>query len=419
MNPVALRRTLFSLLAVVVSVFAYVVLRQLGNDPDILPGKSAGLIAAVETTPDGSKIVLISPDGTIKDVPGHQSGKRDIDPQWRSDGQRLFFTSDREENTFHIFRFRPEAGESERRSLGSNSRSTPIFGPAGHPKANEDGIITSRGQVLEYQPRDGTTYQLLPPQTMGAAAEADGSGGTVDAFSAIYSRIGTSFKSARYGKDRALVVAVMRREEGEVLVVQSLEQVTDPGTGQKRIPRPIPVIAGASVDFDIAPSGEIFATVLDFQWVDGNTIPEEFIKNGRATVPYRHGMIMFDPSAENGGVAVLFQSEDDATAVSSPRVSPDGKTLLWVMGEVGEGDAFEPKSLFIAGLPPGVGGQPTQIATGPIREPAWYPSSDQVLFVQSQDRQSALFRLPITGGEPTRVTPEGRSFRSPTVSPQL
>lgn len=418
MNPVALRRTLFSLLAVVVSVFGYVLLRQIGNDPDILPGKSVGLIAAVETTTDGTKIVLISPDGTIKDVPGHVSGKRDADPQWRADGQRLFFTSDREENTFHIFRYRPEAGESERRSLGSNSRSTPIFGPAGHPKANDDGIITSRGQVLEYQPRDGTTYQLLPPQTMGAAAEADGSGGTVDAFSAIYSRIGTSFKTARYGKNREQVIAVMRREEGEVLVVQSLAQVSDPESGQKRIPRPIPVIAGTSVDFDVSPTGEIFASVIGFQWVDGNNIPEDFIKNGRVTVPYKNGMIMFDPTAENEGVAVLFQSADDSAAVSNPRVSPDGKTLLWVMGTVGDGEAFEPKALFIAGLPPGAGGQPTQIATGPIREPVWYPSSDQVLFVQSQDRQSALFKVPITGGDPTRITPEGRSFRNPAISPQ-
>lgn len=400
---------------ILLGVGAYVLVQRYGNDPDLLPGTSPGMIAAEEILDRGSRIVILKEDGAVTEVPGYPEGKRDIEPSWRPDGGRLFFASDREANTFHIFRWRPDGGDPERRSIGSNSRSAPVFGFKDHPKANESALITARGQVLEYFPRDGKTFQVLPPAI--GAVQTEEEGGNVDAFSAIYSRIGTSFKTAMWGKNREVVVAIMKREEGEVLMVQQLGLVEDKETGRKIPLPPRAVMAGASIQFDMDSQGRVIAAIQDFQWLDPTKIPEEFIEKGVAKKPFQNAMIFFDSNVFDKAPEIVFAS-DNENALGDPKISPTGDALAFTTGRFDYTNGYEPQGLVTGTFPPTQSAEIKPIAEGFVRDPAWFPKGDKLVFVRSEGGDRAVFVVSASGGDAKRISPEGRNFARPTVSPQ-
>ena len=76
------------------------------KDPDLpLENDTAGMIAALQLGEEGNQVVVFTKEGELRKSPGYQPGKNDKELTWRPDGNRLFFTSDREETSFHVYRW--------------------------------------------------------------------------------------------------------------------------------------------------------------------------------------------------------------------------------------------------------------------------------------------------------------------------
>ena len=92
-------------------------------------------------------------------------------------------------------------------------------------------------------------------------------------------------------------------------------------------------------------------------------------------------------------------------AVSSPRLSPSGDSLLYVLAAA---DWEENKRISHIWLQPTVGGNPNQLTHGERGEssPRWSPDGTQIAFVacRGDDEHNQVYLLPIDGGEARRLT---------------
>lgn len=425
MNSKVKKTAAIGLLAVAVAIGGYQAIRWLGDDPDLLPGDSVGMIAAVEYLPQDSKVVVFKPDGTMFEFP-HKDGAQEKSPIWRTDGQRLFFLSNRDEDTFHIYRWRPGDADASRRSLGATNRSEPWFGPVNDPNANKTALITSRGLIMEYDPKTGNTFQLVPP---GKAIGSNAGNESKDArFSGAYAAMGRAFTKARWAGSRKWIIAIVQRNVGEVLVAQDMEMK---GEGEDaKLPPPFPVVAGESVDFDVAEDGTVVASVRGFRWflpdyedaqppedVIEQFIPEQFRAGGKITTPYLNGMMAFNPTA-GGQLQVLFASPDDKVAFGSPSISPDGKGIAFPVGPLA-GERFIPKTLSYYPI----GGNPQTdvrtLAKEGTESISWTADSNTVVYTKLDQGKRSLWKIAASGGDPIRISPEGRNIGSAVVSPQV
>ncbi|MCH8980120.1 MAG: PD40 domain-containing protein [Armatimonadetes bacterium] len=274
-------RTAAGIVAVAVLFGGYQVFKKWTMDPDIGSFESAGMIAAVEYTDDGGRIVLFDADGKKTEAPKWEKGVQDRDPVWRPDGGRIIFVSNRENQSYNIFRWNPAKDKVEQRTKGSISKSSPFFGPPGWPDLMNTGLITTGEAVLDFDQREQRTRRVLPPSSFENADEQ-----ATEQMDAAYDRIGTSFKSAKWGPDRKVIFAVMRREVGEVFLINYMVQIGDGPIG------PIPMIAGQDIQFDVAPDGTAIVAIKGFEFIDDQNVPPELIKNGRVYKPYRSSLLM-------------------------------------------------------------------------------------------------------------------------------
>ncbi|MCH7945491.1 MAG: PD40 domain-containing protein, partial [Armatimonadetes bacterium] len=270
-----------AIVAVALLFGGYKLFERWTMDPDIGKFESADMIAAVEYTDDGARIVLFDTDGNKTEAPDWKTGVQDQDPVWRPDGARIMFVSDRENQSYNIFRWNPAKGKVEQRTTGSISKSSPYYGPPGWHGLMNSGLITAGGVVLGFDQFEQRTWRVLPPTSFENADEQ-----AVEQMDAAYARIGTSFKSAKWGPDRKVVFAVMRREMDEVFLVSYMEQIGDGPIG------PVPMIAGRDIQFDVGPDGTAVVSIQGFEFIDDQRIPPEFVKDGRAYKPYRSSLLM-------------------------------------------------------------------------------------------------------------------------------
>lgn len=395
------------------AILALQFLLRVRQDPDILPGVSTGMIAALEYVDDGARVVIFDEKGTKTELPGWTAGVTDEAPVWRPDGQRLFFTSDRDEKTFQIFRWRPGGGEPEIRSVGSRSKGTPRFDPDPNAFANESALITSGGFVLEFNPRDGSTRQVLPPPTGAGDLGQTEEGGSGDQFGMFYSRIGESFIDARFAQDRRFVVGTMRRENGTVLVVQDFEP-----DAQGNLKPPSAVFAGENVWFDVSSQGWVVATIHFFQFVDPDNIPEEFIVDNRPKAPFKHGLILFNP-AEADSLRLVFATEDREQIPGTPVFSPDGSRVAIPVGKMGEDDQWTPSDLAVFGTvsnPPVV---TRLVRDATVRDVSWMPDGANVLFVKEIEGRGTIQKINLDSGNVSPLTQAAGDFGFPIASPQV
>lgn len=416
MNKKIAQRIAFAFLLVALLGGFYLWFRKAEKDLGDVIGGSANtkdLIAAVKFEENGSQVVLIKPDGTLVPSPGYVEGTTEREPVWRPDGNRLFFAADRENGAFNIYRWNPSRNDVEQRTSGSRTKGNLSFGPPG--TTSETGIMTAGGVVIEFNPRDGSTRQLLPPNANQRVATSEGEG-AVSQFDALYQNLGSSFKSAKFGKDRNFVIAVMRRDGGEVLILQDMRPREI--QGQKQIAPPIPIIAGERVDFDVAASGVVAVAVTDFQFVDRTNIPSEFIKNGVATPPYRHSLLFFDPEKPTEPATPVAISSTAENAAVRPRVSPDGLRVLAILGDIGETGQLTPKALLSVPLKRAGVQEAVPIAQGGILEAEWHPSGSKVVFTRRDGGQRMVYTVPADGGQPTPLTSGKGDFSHPIFSPQ-
>lgn len=377
---------------------------------------TAGWVAAIETVGDGKHVVAFKSDGTMVRQPGVPAESMDNDAAWRPDGNYLFFGSNREKDKFTMFRWFPDGSrQAEMRSLPGRPQGAPYF-LNGDADLGWDavGLITSGGLVMRYEPKKPALHQELPPpDPKKRVAEDPESGTSVSPFEDMYQHYGTSFRVAKWTPDRKAVFAVMRRETGEILIYQRLD-FTTPEEGQPR-----PIIAGDRIDFDVDQhSGKVYFTVQNFQWWDQSIIPPEFIKNGKVTVPLRHGVGVVDPSSLSKP-QFLATSVVDKDCFSSPSVDLAGDRLAFVHGPYAGSGNLTPDMLIVINLEGDNKGKGGPVATGEVFEPAWSPDGKKLAFARRESPTSRpIYVLDELGGTPRRLSPEGGVFGNPVFSPQ-
>ncbi len=408
-----------AILALVVAclIYGYQFYGQWSRDIDMpAENHTVGFIASTQMLDDGSKVVLFKPDGTMVESPEYKAGYSDKDPVWRPDGNRLFFISDRVENAQNIFRWNIDAAHLSRKTYNSRSKGNLSFLPNSSPNANKKALVISGGFVLEFNPVTATTQQVLPPVAKDRVATDDQSG-AAGQFDTAYQKLGMSFKEARWTPDEKFVVAIMRREIGETLMLQELNS-TNP---------PIPLVAGDKVEFDIDPvTGKILFLVLNFRLFDEQNPPSEYIKGGKLVLPFRHMIAMVDPAkmsspqTANEATTVMIQSKSDDNAFHRLSISPDGSMFMIVDGRLDmTRGQVEPRTLVVMPFTENAASAPTPIVQDKIYEPAWSPDSNKIVFIKYNEKdQRAIWTINRDGSEMKSVSKDLGDFSFPRFSPQ-
>ncbi|MGV3614884.1 MAG: hypothetical protein ACO1SV_06075 [Fimbriimonas sp.] len=403
-------RTLVAVVALGGLFFGLRAWREYTNDPGRYGSAStADAIAAVEFLENGQQAVVIMPDGKFVRSPDFAPGNTERDLVWQPDGARLYYVSDREKGRFQVFRWKPvEGGESESRTFGSLGKSNPTYPPG--KDGGETLLLTSGGLVQELNPVDRKAWQILPPvlnELPQGTIDEEGGGGT-SAFSAIYGRLGESFGRAQYLPGRQAVAAIMRRDQGDVLIVQEL-----PKGGEKPKP-PQPIAAGDQIEYAVAADGTVVYTAQNFQWPTEKVDPR-FKVGGRITTPYEHVVGMFRVGDQQPKEITASLGND--AAFGSLAVSPDGARVLVVVGEY-DGTNLTPKNLVVMPVTPAGGKAVTVLVEGAIYEPTWHPGGKKIAFVKRDGGKRSIFTASDDGSGQVNVTAGKGDFGRPIFSPQ-
>jgi hypothetical protein len=422
-----LLRTLLLVLVLGALVLGFQWFTGLRGDFDLAPANTQGMIAAIEyDEEDGQRLVAFRADGTKVTNAGWTAGVIDRDPTWSLDGNRVFFVSDRGVSgqqgvkSFNIFRWNPDRNDAPvQRSIGTRSPGNPSFQEHITDDRGPTALLTSGGFVVEFNDKEKTARQVLPPVGRGISTTTDDEAGTENQIAALYGQFGQSFRVAKWFAGRQFIAAIMRREEGEVLIIQELapREIKMPdGTTTRGLDRPRPVVAGDRIDMAVNPkSGELVYVVQGFRWLDERSIPEEFRRNNRVTVPFHHaiGLVGVD-GVDLPPVAV---SPDPSQSFAAPTISPDGSTLIIVAGEMGA-DNFEPRALVSMPASSGGAASGTALAQGEIFEPTWSPDGERLVMVKRSGGKRALFTIAKDGSDEKALSTDG-SYESPRFSPQV
>ena len=372
-------------------------------------GDSVGMIAALRREPNGQQAVLIRPDGTVFGTKSWKEGVTDREPVWSPDGRFLYFASDRKDNTFHIFRWNPTSDDAQSRTDKGGSRSNPTFAPG---DTESRPLIVSGGMVRELDPTTFKAPQILPPPNSEIAQSGSGDEqGTESALAGYGGGLGKSFRIARYLPGRQAVAAVMRREEGEVLIIQSLTPVND------RVPKPIPVMAGDRIDFDLDPStGALVCAVQNFRWVDRDAVPAQFRKGNRIVTPFRNMIGIIDP--KTGTPSIMGASPDDKSAFGAPHVSPDGTRVLATAGSVQDGSLL-PEVLLTMPLRAQGAQQASVLARGEVYEPSWSVDGKRIVYAKRTGGKRDVYTMNADGTEEKNLTQGKGDYATPLFSPMV
>ena len=108
----------------------------------------------------------------------------------------------------------------------------------------------------------------------------------------------------------------------------------------------------------------------------------------------------------------------EITGAFDPRVSPDGRTVAYVVLSV-DREANEYRSAIWTARTDG-SEQPRQITSGARRDtsPRWSPDGSMIAFTSNRERDWAqLYVIPVAGGEPRRLTDLRQDASEPCWSP--
>lgn len=407
-------RTLILLLAVAAIIFGLQWWRNKGDDLDLGGADTKGNILALQLLEDGSRVVVIRPDGTVVESAAYRPGAVDRDAVWYPSGNRVLFVSDRKEGTTHIYRWNPGKNDDpQQKTVDESSRGEIAFAAQNVSKPDESALVATRGNIEEFFPGESRSVRVLPPSLKDVSVGEEQ--GVQSTFTALYSRIGTSFRTGRWSKDKTIVAAVMRRGEdgGEVLVLQSLV-LDDKGV----LPPPRPIVAGERIDIDVSPAtGDLAFSVSMFDYpTDEET--RRNTKDGKVNRPFRHAVGTVDLSdASMPKIAIIVASPEDTNAFGPPVFSPDGEKLLVTVGTWDE-SALKTRGLVSAPTKPNSGTQGALIVQGEIYEPSWSPQGDRIVYVKRQNGRREIFLASADGTGETSVTGEKGDFASPKFSPQ-
>ena len=109
--------------------------------------------------------------------------------------------------------------------------------------------------------------------------------------------------------------------------------------------------------------------------------------------------------------------DDPDAEVGGARISPDGAMIAYVRETLSTPERAPEVTLWVAALD---GSDPRRLATDWDRWPAsltWLPSSDGLLVVADDDGRSPVFRVPLDGSSPTRLTADDAAYTDVVVAP--
>ena len=374
---------------------------QLGSD-------TSGMIAAMLLTEDGSHAVTIDSKGAVTKSAGYPAGRTDRDLAWSPDGNRLFFISNRKEDSFHIFRWDPQRNtEPEQRSIDKAGRSNLIFDEKPATDTELAGLLTVRGTVQEFFPVNGKSSQILPPSKQ--RVEAEEGGGAGNTFELLYNRFGKSFRVARWLKSKRFIAAVMRREErGETLIIQDFEPDKD-----GKIKPPMQIFTAERIEIDVDQTSQVLvANILEVtppEGPDGKPIKTGFI----------HGIFMIDPSkSSDEAVAPILLSPDIKQCTTEIKCSPDGSTLMFIPASYsGDGNGT---SLGLGSCPlkPQGASSGSAIASGSITSPSFSPDGTKITYIKREGLNRAVFIADSNGSNARNLTGTSGNYSRPLFSPQ-
>ena len=117
------------------------------------------------------------------------------------------------------------------------------------------------------------------------------------------------------------------------------------------------------------------------------------------------------------GRSMTFDDLLAVKSVSDPQVSPDGKLVAYVVSEVDRESGKSNSSLWLV---PITGGEPKRLTTTPgtNNHPRWSPDGKTVAFVSSRGGTSQVWLMPIDGGEPRQLTKLPVDVAGPLWSPK-
>jgi len=406
-------RTALFLFALAALFYGFRYLKDKNGDFNNGSSSTAGDIAAVQDADDGRKVVVIHPDGTITSTKSWAAGNTDRDPCWDPSGRFLFFSSDRDGQTYHIYRLNPDQQDAEQQTGDKRARNSMTF-PADPTTDPESMCLTiTGGYVGGFDPKTRATPQIIPPMsreiTQGTSEDNQGMEAL---FEQMYGSLGTSFRYARYCKGGACIAAIMERDSGEILIIQKMT----PDTSGK-LPPPIPVIAGDHVDFDVNPKdGSIVYTVNNFRLPDMENVPKQFIKDNKIVMPYRHVVGIDDP--DNNHMELVGASQDDQHAFEEPAISPDGASVLLVEGPYdSSANQVQPKQIIT--LPCKVSGMASRspLVDSSAVDPTWSPDGKTIAFVLIGSGHRDVCTIDATGSNQKNLTNGKGDFSHPVFSP--
>lgn len=380
---------------------------------------SKGHIAAIQTVGDGSQAVIITPDGNVIPSPDYVADARDTDLAWRPDGNRLFFTSDRDERVFHLYRWNPGGAKVERRTLGTLGFGSPSFASSTIEEA-VNPLAVSAGRVVEIDPSKGSVEQILPPMMDREGQESEEGRVEESPFERFYKGIGSSFKSAKWVKGRRYIAAVMRGDEAETLVLQPMDRLPN---GQMAPPSILGI--GERVEFDVnADAGIVVFTINHPRPTLKSEITQEDWTSGRIEQlkkgfndPTKHMLGIVNIDLQRGGP--ILRSIDDKDALTSPSISPDGTTLVVCVGKY-EGDGnFTHEFLYTYAAQVGAGQTVRELIAGDARDPSWSPDGNKIVYVKAlEDGTREIRTVNVDGSEDKAIASGKGDFIKPVFSPQ-
>jgi len=412
MNRKMLNRLAFGLMTIAIILFGWNFLSRFFEDPDLGSVNSTGWIAAIEETPNGSQAVIIKSSGQVVASPDFADGNQDQGIVWQPDGNRLFFSSDRDPaKSFHIFRWNPAKEVVQDRSIGSRSQDNPTFPIDSLQPIAQNFLIISGGLVDDFNPRNGETHQQIPFVGRNPT-EAEGGQGVGSQFGPEYKYLGTAFRIARWCDDKKYIVGVMERDTGgETLVVQNMNPTNTEDA------MPVPVIAGDHIDFTIDPaSGSIVYCVQNWRVIDPDHPPKGLVKGNKIVPPFENaiGDLNLNDPTKSGIVAA---SPDNTMCFGMPAITPDGSKILFVAGNYSNG--LVSQGLFVCANQPRSSTSLTQLLRGSIYSPSWSPDGKQMTFIKpGTSGKNDVFTMGNDGSNLKDLTNGSGNFSAPQFSPQ-
>ncbi|MBX3095225.1 MAG: PD40 domain-containing protein [Fimbriimonadaceae bacterium] len=385
------------------------------NDKGYVP--THDLILALEDTENGTQAVIFTLDGVKKVVPGDWTEKEVKEATWRSDGNRVMFVGNRDDEAFQIYRWNPQSGAVDRRMpAGSRNVSFLWYHQGGEEAGNERGLAIVGGLVYQYEQGGSIRLsQLLPPRTVGpTVTESEGATGASDAMTGPYKALGESFTDAAWAAGGNVVYAVMRRQTGGQILISQQIGVDDKGSP---LP-PVPMMAADRIELHVNAAGDAAFSFTGFQWPDPANIPDEFRKNGEVTVPYTNGLFLvkWNAATNQPQMIPVFLTEKNE-AVRSPHLSADSQAIVAQYGTIEE-EQFKGQSLIL--VPAAEGGIQQVQAIGPASmiNPAFAPDSSKIVCIGKDDQGRTRIYL-IGQGQPPRAIGDPGDYREPIFSPQV